>query len=54
VLPYHHRVWLAKETSTLDVMSTGRLIVGVGVGALRGRAQDNEHLVFSATGVTER
>lgn len=41
VLPYRHPVWLAKETATLDALSDGRLIVGVGVGALRGRGHDH-------------
>lgn len=40
VLPYRHPVWLAKETSSLDALSGGRLVVGVGVGALRGRQED--------------
>lgn len=40
VLPFRQPVWLAKETSSLDVLSDGRLVVGVGVGALRGRQED--------------
>jgi alkanesulfonate monooxygenase SsuD/methylene tetrahydromethanopterin reductase-like flavin-dependent oxidoreductase (luciferase family) len=40
VLPFRHPVWLAKETASLDALSGGRLVVGVGVGALRARAQD--------------
>lgn len=40
VLPYRNPVWLAKETSSLDALSQGRLVVGVGVGALRGRQED--------------
>ncbi len=40
VLPYRHPIWLAKETATLDALSHGRLVVGVGVGALRGRSHD--------------
>ena len=34
VLPYHNPVELAKYTATLDQISGGRLILGVGVGAM--------------------
>lgn len=54
VLPYHHPVWLAKETATLDAMSNGRLIVGVGVGALRGRAQDKGQNLGAHRGIAVR
>jgi alkanesulfonate monooxygenase SsuD/methylene tetrahydromethanopterin reductase-like flavin-dependent oxidoreductase (luciferase family) len=37
VLPLHATPWLAKQTATLDVLSAGRLVVGVGVG---GREED--------------
>jgi len=35
VLPYHHPLALAKRYGTLDVLSGGRVILGVGVGSLR-------------------
>ena len=35
VLPEHHPVQLAKRLATLDRLSNGRLVVGVGVGWLR-------------------
>jgi probable F420-dependent oxidoreductase len=34
VLPYHHPLEIAKRYGTLDVISGGRLILGVGVGSL--------------------
>ncbi len=35
VLPYHHPLELAKQYGTLDRMSNGRVVLGVGVGHLR-------------------
>jgi probable F420-dependent oxidoreductase len=35
VLPYHHPLELTKRLGTLDVLSEGRVIVGVGVGSLQ-------------------
>lgn len=35
VLPYHHPLEVAKRYGTLDVLSGGRVILGVGVGSLR-------------------
>ena len=35
VLPYHHPLEVVKRYGTLDRLSAGRLILGVGVGSLR-------------------
>lgn len=46
VLPYHNPVELAKYTATLDHMSGGRVLLGVGVGAMTEE--------FEALGVSMR
>lgn len=44
VVPYRHPVVTAKQISTIDALSGGRLVLGVGVGALEGE--------FNALGVS--
>src|SRR5213593_488093 len=39
VLPYHNPIRLGKATATLDVLSGGRLILGVGVGAIENEME---------------
>ena len=39
VLPYHNPIRLAKTAATLDVLSRGRLILGVGVGAVENEME---------------
>jgi probable F420-dependent oxidoreductase len=39
VLPYHNPIRLAKAAATLDVLSRGRLVLGVGVGAIQSEME---------------
>ena len=39
VLPYHNAIRLAKAAATLDQLSRGRLILGVGVGAVENEME---------------
>jgi probable F420-dependent oxidoreductase len=39
VLPYHNAIRLAKAAATLDVLSRGRLVLGVGVGAIENEME---------------
>lgn len=67
VLPYHHPLEVVKHYGTLDRLSSGRLILGVGVGSLReefallerafdgrgARADDSIRAIRAAWGVRE-
>ena len=39
VLPYHNPIRLAKTAATLDVLSGGRLVMGIGVGAIENEME---------------
>ncbi len=65
VLPYHHPLELMKRLGTLDLLSNGRIIAGVGVGSLepefevlghtfdgRGDRSDDAIRAIRAHGVT--
>jgi probable F420-dependent oxidoreductase len=51
VLGYHHPLEIAKRYGTLDVVSGGRLILGLGVGSLK---EEFELLGLGGTEFTER
>jgi probable F420-dependent oxidoreductase len=40
VLPFHHIVRLAKTTATVDALSNGRLVLGVGIGWPKAKSSD--------------
>ena len=54
VLPYHHPLVLAKSLATLDAMTRGRLVVGVGSGHLKPGVQEPRRPVRRARGAHRR
>lgn len=41
LVPQHHPAWLAKQVATLDVLSGGRVILGIGFGWNRAELADH-------------
>jgi alkanesulfonate monooxygenase SsuD/methylene tetrahydromethanopterin reductase-like flavin-dependent oxidoreductase (luciferase family) len=54
VVGFRHPVMLAKEAATLDALSEGRLILGLGVGALRKRRAAEGFKLTHHAGVATR
>jgi len=54
VLPHRHPAWVAKTAATVDVLSRGRLTLGVGIGAPRDRKNEGNQNIGPHSDISAR